>query len=206
MLTVQKLSYDSLRLKADAFLQKHHPSVSLPVPIEQIIESKFRIAIIPIPNLLKDFNIDGFLAADMSEISIDEFVYLSRENRARFTLAHELAHLLLHRSLLHGWTFRTIDEYKAFRSQFSDEGYYWLEWQGRSLAGLILAPSAKLQPLFVRAKAMAAKNGLDPEADPAFDYMFEWIGAQVGVSSQVIATRLYKDGCIPYRGPTDPDF
>jgi len=206
MLTVPRRSYDSLRLTADAFLRKHHPSGTLPVPIEQIIESQFGIAIIPIPNLLRDFDIDGFLAADMSEISIDEFVYLSRENRARFTLAHELAHILLHRSLLRGQTFRTIDEYKAFRDQFSDEGYQWLEWQGRSLAGLILAPSKKLHLLFAKAKAMAKRNGLDPEADPAFDYIFEWIGAQVGVSSQVIATRLYKDGFTPYRGPTDPDF
>jgi hypothetical protein len=202
MIHLPRRSYDSLRTQADQFLGKHHPSGSLPVPIEQIIESDFALAIIPIPYLQRDFHIDGFLAGNMTEITVDEQSYMNVPRRARFTLAHELAHLLLHKPIFEG-KMRSIEEYKKFVNSIDEETYAWIEWQARCLAGLILVPNKPLKIRFEKALAMARKNGLDPDTEPAVGYICDWISDTFEVSSQVVSYRLNKDEFLRTSAPPD---
>ena len=44
-------SYEDLRRQADAFLAKHHPAGTIPVPIEEIVEFQLSIDIVPMPGL-----------------------------------------------------------------------------------------------------------------------------------------------------------
>lgn len=67
------LSYDDLRAKADEFLRQHHPTGTVPVPIEQIVEFGFGINIIPLPGLHHDHDIDGLIASSPTEIFVDLF-------------------------------------------------------------------------------------------------------------------------------------
>ena len=48
------LPYDKLRRSADEFLARYHPDGTMPVPIENIIEYKFGLDIVPVPGLLED--------------------------------------------------------------------------------------------------------------------------------------------------------
>lgn len=202
MIRLPRRSYESLRTQADDFLAKHHPSGTLPVPIEQIIESDFELSIIPIPNLQRDFRIDGFLAGNMTEISIDEQAYMSVPRRTRFTLAHELSHLLLHEPIFAG-RMRTILDYKKFVESIDDETYAWIEWQARCLAGLILAPHRHLKREFEKALSLASKHGLKPETEPAVGYICDWISDRFEVSAQVISYRLNKDELLKTVAPPD---
>lgn len=174
----------------------------MPVPIEQIIESDFELSIIPIPNLQRDFQIDGFLAGNMEEISIDEYHYMNVPTRTRFTVAHELSHLLLHRSILQGKT-RTIDQYREFVNSIEEDTYAWIEWQARCLAGLILVPAKPLGSEFDKAVKLAQKHGLDPDSEAAPGYICEWIAGTFQVSAQVISYRLNKDGLMKTAPPPD---
>jgi len=45
------LSYDDLRREADEFLSEYHQSLSIPTPIEEIVEFDLSIDVIPIPGL-----------------------------------------------------------------------------------------------------------------------------------------------------------
>ena len=45
------LSYDDLRRHGARFLDQHHPSRTIPVPIEEIAESQLRMDIVPVPGL-----------------------------------------------------------------------------------------------------------------------------------------------------------
>lgn len=102
------LSYEALRRRAGDFLRTHHPDGTIPLPIEEIVEFRYRIDIIPVPGLQEAFEVDGFISSDLKSITVDAFVHERRPGRYRFTLAHELAHVVLHRRLQSKWgTFLT---------------------------------------------------------------------------------------------------
>lgn len=124
---------------------------TIPVPIEEIIEFEFGMNIIPIPGLHQGYEIDGFISSDLSEISVDQFVYESRPGRYRFTLAHELGHAVLHRKVYEAAAFSTIKKWKRFIEEIDLQDYEWLEWQGYAFAGLILVPPAPLKKKFAEA-------------------------------------------------------
>lgn len=200
-LGLQRLSYEGLRQIAEGFLASHHPSRSLPVPIEQIAEGKFGITIIPIPNLQRDFDIDGFISSNFEEISVDEYEYMHREKRTRFTIAHELSHLILHQDILRAHPRNTIADYLAFRASITEDENSWLEWQARCLGGLILAPAAPLKDRFDSARTMAVKAGLDPNSEPTIAHVCDFVSRDFNVSAQVIQYRLWKDKLIAVEFP-----
>jgi hypothetical protein len=98
------LSKDYLNFVASKFLKEYNPSNVIPVPIEEIIEFGLKMDIIPIPGL-KDISvdagldIDAFISSDLKSITIDQYTMEKRENRYRYTLAHEIAHKLLHEDI-----------------------------------------------------------------------------------------------------------
>ena len=101
-------SYDDLRKKADDFLRTHNPSSIIPVPIEEIVEFDFIIIIVPVLALQRDFDVEGFTSSDLKNIYVDEYVYTNYLNRYRFTLAHEIGHIILHRNLYRTNRFSSI--------------------------------------------------------------------------------------------------
>lgn len=102
------LTNDQMHEITQEVLRRYHPQDTLPVPIEEIIELQLKLDIVPTPGLLKGFEIDGFLTRDFSSIYVDDFVQSNRPTRYRFTLAHEVGHLILHKELLEGLaTFET---------------------------------------------------------------------------------------------------
>ena len=101
-------SYDDIRRRAADFLRTCHPAGTIPVPIEELVEFRYRIDIIPIPGLQGVFEVDRFISSDLKAITVDAFVYEHRPGRYRFTLAHELAHWVLHRRIFQAHRFRRV--------------------------------------------------------------------------------------------------
>jgi hypothetical protein len=85
---VPYLSYDNVREYAKTFLEKYHPSLELPIPIEWIIESDLNLHIHSIENLYRIFKQSGFLSLDRKVIYIDQYQYDNYVGKFRFTLAH----------------------------------------------------------------------------------------------------------------------
>ena len=85
---------------AESFLSKYNPSRSIPVPIEEIVEIDLRLEIIPILGLLKAVQVDGFTSSDLKTIYVDQWVLSEVPYRYRFTLAHEVGHVFMHREIL----------------------------------------------------------------------------------------------------------
>jgi hypothetical protein len=124
---VPKLSYDALRGRADDFLRTHHPTYMIPIPIEEIVELKYKIDIIPLPGLHDAFEIDGFISSDLKAITVDEFIYKRRPGRYRFTLAHELAQAVLHRRIFQALRFEEMEDWKRFQREIDEEAREWME-------------------------------------------------------------------------------
>ena len=96
---VPTLSYENIREIAEQFLAVHWPSRTIPIPIEEIIELNLKINIAPLPNLWRDFRIDGYLNSNRNTICVDQYQYETLNEKYRFTLAHELGHYLLHEEI-----------------------------------------------------------------------------------------------------------
>jgi Zn-dependent peptidase ImmA (M78 family) len=115
-----------------------------------------------------------------------------RLNRYRFTLAHELGHLYLHRELYAELRFGTLNEWKRFQTEVDETDYNWLEYQAYAFAGLVLVPTGHLRTQFQSAAEAAERIGFGRQGEPeAFlEYVVESLREVFQVSDAVIAKRL----------------
>ena len=65
------ISYEETEGRANRFLAEHNPNRKIPVPIEEIVELKLEISIIPKMGMLLQHGIDAFLSSDFTELYID---------------------------------------------------------------------------------------------------------------------------------------
>ncbi len=189
------LSYADLRRRAGDFLRTHNSTATLPVPIEEIIELRLGMDIIPIPGLHAAFEVDGFISSDLKSITVDEFVYQQRPTRYRFTLAHELAHAVLHRRIYTAHQFERVEGWKRFQREMDEQDRGWLEWQAYAFAGLVLVPQDLLAQEYRKAVAVAGRAGLSLQkvTEVARLYVATWLGKRFAVSPEVIERRLRYD-------------
>ena len=194
---VQRLSYKDLQGHAESLLKKHNQDSRIPVPIEHIVEFGFQINIIPLHELLTVHEVDAFTSKNLQTIFVDHSVLQSRSaNRYRFSLAHELGHIVLHADVFAEIHFANVAEWKRVIVEMSEADREWLEWQAYSFAGLVLAPVDPLKQSLEEAIKIATDRGFDIQenSDVAKDYVCTWLGRQFEVSAQVIEKRLDKDG------------
>lgn len=89
---------DDIRREADSFRQKHWPDDTIPVDIELIVE-QMGLDLEPISGMKNGSAITASLCPDLKTICIDLETMLDprQEVYLRFSLAHEIGHLVLHR-------------------------------------------------------------------------------------------------------------
>jgi len=144
----RKLRWEEIREKAEEFRKKYvNPPDSIPVPIEEILE--FDLGIIPWSKkgLLQEIDIDGFLSNDLKYLFVDADIYNNprQENRLRFTYAHEIGHLVLHKEEIQSCEFRTAEDWIRFREEMSEDNLLWFEQQAYEFAGRLLVPLDQLK-------------------------------------------------------------
>ncbi len=188
--SVPWMDYEEIRKKADSFLEKYHPSITLPIPIDDIAERKLGLNIIPLPGLYNVWDMDGFLYGDLSVIAVDQDV-LSHPNpaRYRFTLAHEIGHLILHRQLFGVSNVRDVDSWQAFVKAIPENLLKKVEWQAYCFAGLVLAPQEPLKREIARVVGEVRdtienlSNNVKVHADSSF--LLEVVAEEVAKSFEV---------------------
>ncbi len=126
-------TYNQIRESSERFLKEYHPQITTPIPLEEIIELKLKVKISTIPNLKKDFAIDGFINSNFNTITIDDEVFNNCEARARFTIAHELGHGILHKKIYNKFKFISLNEYICSQNNIPQEDLYWLDIQANIL-------------------------------------------------------------------------
>ena len=190
------LPYDKLRVLADQFLQKFHPSRSVPTPIEDIVEFQCEMDIVPVPGLLTNHEIDSSLSHDQATIYVDSFIYSRRPKRYRFSLAHELAHKLLHPDVFGQLRYTTIAEWKQAVAAIDPDQYGFIEFQAYAFAGLILVPPGPLAKHYKRLESQAAEAGIqfDSLTPKEKNIIGDNLSEIFGASRDVVVRRLTKDG------------
>ncbi len=202
-LVIPYLSVGRLRNKAEGFLEANHPSRSLPIPIEQIVE-RLKIDIVPIANLQEWFDMVGCTSADMKYIYVDQSVADSRESRFRFTLAHEIGHVWLHKEAFTNLREDAPEpgEWRAFIRGIPSAIYSSMEWQANTFAGLVLVPSSCLRRGFDQSVGAIRKMMKSPAlkrvpkqqiTEIAWEELTTRLAAHFSVSEAVIHRRLEFD-------------
>ncbi len=192
---VPYLDYTQIVTKTQEFLKRHHPSGEIPIPIEEIVEFGLGINIVPLPGLHQTFEIDGFTSSDLKEISVDLAVFETRPKRFRFTLAHEVGHLVMHRELFQTRQFSTVSEWKNFIQDFPLKEWGYLETQANNFAGALLVPSDPLRIEYAKTRRRVEGMGVsfDELTDVAWDFVCQGLGDVFDVSKDVVRIRLEKE-------------
>jgi len=184
------LSQEDLNVKASLFIKKYSLSKNFSLDIDFIVEKYLSIKIIPIPNLRNLLGIEGFISGDLSEIKIDEWYYFNRSNRARFTLAHEVGHVILHEGIYkqaEKFDFKVNSDYYSFHDSISKKYYDRAEWQANQFAGLVLVPVKKL-------KQKIYENKFEREiTSDVFQLQKEQLAEDFKVSVDVIGIRIQNE-------------
>ncbi len=193
------LPYDELRKEAEKFLAKHNGAHAIPVPIDHIVEYDLGIDIVPTPGLHDNFDVDSYPTSDLTEIHVDEYVYKHRPARYRFSLAHEVSHLLIHKDVFAQLRFSTIDGWKEVVRSIPEDQYSWIEWQAYSLGGLILVPTDDLETVFGHAAGLAERAGirLAEASDEAKRILASHVARYFDVSIDVVTRRVKADKLWP---------
>ncbi|MFA5255200.1 MAG: ImmA/IrrE family metallo-endopeptidase [Candidatus Omnitrophota bacterium] len=186
-------NHDYIEKVAKDFLKKYHPDDVYPTPIEDIIELKMGIDIIPIPGLSEAIDgVGGFISSDLSNISIDSYVYMNVSTRARFTFAHEIGHAIMHKDVYKSQEFNSSDDWKDFMENFPEKEWSWLEWQANQFAGLVLVPAHHLEKRFKYHAKQIRSLGIENE-EVVKDRAIELLTEDFIVSRGVIQIRLQKE-------------
>jgi len=154
------------KIEADKFREEYWDD-TLPVDIEKIIEA-IGIDIIPIPEMFRLLKIDALITSDWSAIYVDNESYMGDyQNRMRFSLAHEMGHLFLHKDIYASFGIRTEEDFYEFYKVIPENKYGMMEKQADMFANNLLVPREKLKIFLEEERKnleeMFKKEGFDIE-------------------------------------------
>ncbi len=191
-----------IRSEADNFRQTYWPSNTIPVNIFDILEFELDIEMRTISTLKKDADIDALLLGDLKTIVVDTHDLMDdrSQNRLKFSIAHEIGHLVLHADVFETIKFSSIDEWIQFFQEIPEDQYRWIENHAYEFAGRLLVPADKLKEALKDAISKAESLGFDKwdaSGESTLEYISNGIARGFEVSGQVIEKRLIKEGLWP---------
>ncbi len=180
------------------FKKRYWPQNELPVNIERIIEQGLKLDIIPMHINSELAAVDAYLQSDLTGIVVDYKQYMDTDNRyekrLRFSFAHEVGHLILHKELYSSLSINDLEDYAEFVQIFPDDEYESFEWQANEFAGNLLVPRDVLEEEVRNTYEILKKNrlltALRNTPDMVMARVSPLIGKRFGVSDQVVAARL----------------
>ena len=196
---------EDIKKAADAFRKRHWPQNTIPVDIFQIVEFELGLEIQPINNLKEAGDVDALLLGNLKTIAVDQNDFLNEraQNRLRFSIAHEIGHLELHRDTFLAIAYSSIEEWITFFRQIPEDQYYWIEQHAYEFAGRLLVPREKLVEKLDNAVELIRSAGFDAwdaTGDSARQYVAHGIARYFEVSDQVIEKRLIRENLWPPGG------
>jgi Zn-dependent peptidase ImmA (M78 family) len=202
-----KLTQEKLREEAENFRDQHIFTTNLPVDIELVVEATMGIRIIPIENLQRLCDMEGFISKDFKSIYVDDYLYKTDRyyKRVRFTIAHEIGHYVLHRGTIDNQKFEDENDWIQFRMGINDETLGWFETQASEFAGRLLVPLDPLIEEFKSKRQTVLKkhsswNSPKISDDDLFTIVAPLICKRFDVSSEVIERRLRKENIMSLLG------
>ncbi len=198
-IVIPYLDYAYLGELAEGIIAKYHPSRQLPIPIDDISDPRMQLDIFPLPGLTKataeNDGIVAYVNSALTCITVDEDAWEMQTPRYRFSIAHELAHMVVHRNILGQFHYSTVQEWQQAMKAIPSQDYGRLEWQANAFAGHLLMPTMEFRSNF---KSLMDKIAEYPEVDPRDEGVRLIIEKRLadifGTSSSAVHIRLEKEG------------
>ncbi len=181
------ISKNNLALIASEFLEENNKDGTLPIPIE-LIADMCGVSIIPTKDLKSIWGIDAFITSSFSAIVIDQFSFENYEERARFTIAHELAHLILHRNVYRSLNINDENSYIDFQSNGDPKVKKRMEAQAYIFAGYVLMPKEQFKQDFNR--LINSYGGLEHTTAEDFIYLSDELSSKYKVSGESLRRQI----------------
>ena len=187
------LSPEEIEAKVQKFLQKYHPADTIPIPIEEIVDLKMGIHIVPTPDMMNASGVDAVTSHDLTQINIDKEQFEKKPNRTRFTIAHEVGHIVLHKAFIDSQNFKTEEDWQNF--VLNDLHRDPMEVQANIFAALLLIPTDHLDKEFSKAKKDLAANpdfkiSTMPADKVLAPYLAKPLAQKFEVSEEAMTNRL----------------
>lgn len=156
------------------------------VDVEKLL-MKLKIDVVPIKDLVKNTGIDSFITSDWKNIYVDNDDYLDdyKYRRVRFSMAHELGHLFLHKGIYETFKIKSLEDYYSFYKNVSGDQYSFLETQANIFASHFLVPRKRLEEekekIIIEKKRKLEKSGLKGDFD-LMEYVIDDLAEKFNVS------------------------
>jgi len=147
------LSYDEIRRVSEEYAGRFRLAQTIPVDIDRLADNVLQINVIPFSSLYRSYEVNAFLSSDFSKIYVDEYLYTHLEPQYRFTLAHELGHMVLHGEYYRQFKIDDLKTYVDFVARMKDDDYRLIETQANNFAGLFLVSTSALRERFLQEAA-----------------------------------------------------
>ncbi len=188
---------------AEIFRKDYWPEGTLPIDIEKIVEQRLKLTIEPKTGLLSEQDIDAYLRVDLTGIVVDEKTYMDERfaNRLRFSYAHEIGHLKLHKEIYSQFSIQSPDEWMKFVLTIPTSEYGHFEYQANEFAGRVLVPTEQLKSDLEASLKILEENKLldylteDPTA--VLSRISSTLCKPFGVSYKVIEIRVQREELWP---------
>jgi Zn-dependent peptidase ImmA (M78 family) len=122
-------------------------------------------------------------------------------NRLRFSYAHELGHLFLHKDFYSTFPIDSLEDWKNFTLTVPDREYGFVEYQANEFAGRLLVPRdsliTELGKCIVQIKESGLSKFLSDNPHLVLAGISPALGRLFGVSDQVIERRVEREGFWP---------
>lgn len=187
-INVPLINKADIKRKADLF-RKRFWGDTIPVDMEDIIELKLKIDIIPTKRLQALFGIDALITSKWHSIYVDYGRYSDSryQNRLRFSLAHEIGHFVLHKDIYNSMGIKDLKDFYTFFKNIPQRQYEYFEFQANKFANYLLVPREQL--IIKRDKEMRKLDKI--KTSNVFNsYLAIPIAKTFAVSEQVIEIAL----------------
>jgi len=167
------------------------------------VEFKLKLDIEPEHHLMQQTDMEAYLRSNLAGIVVDHDHYMDEKfaNRMRFSFAHELGHLFLHKNFYATVVFESSEEWKEILLSLPDTDYRYFEYQANEFAGRLLVPREDLIHETDNAVEVLKRNDMleyvksDPYA--VLSGITTRIARVFGVSSDVIERRMDREKLWP---------
>jgi hypothetical protein len=197
-----RLSKVKIWEEADNFRQIYANDGIIPIPISDIIEFGLKLNLEPIRGLASSGDIEALLLGTLDTIVVDSEQFLEDrfQNRMRFSLAHEIGHLVLHSDIIQKLRPSSVEEWIEMFDVIDNEEYVAIEQQAYEFAGRLLVPPQELIDQMKKKKSIVEKllkEHPEIEEPTIIEYLSNSICKKFGVSHYVISKRIRVEGLWP---------
>ncbi|MBI4025850.1 MAG: ImmA/IrrE family metallo-endopeptidase [Verrucomicrobia bacterium] len=123
---------------AERIRSQFWPSNQVPVEVEEILW-KVGLRLEPLQSLKESGDVNALLRGDLQTIMVDSDEYMDdrKQNRIRFSIAHELGHFVLHRKIYQEMSYASIEAWIDFVQPLPEDQYSYIarQFSAEQLAG-----------------------------------------------------------------------